>query len=140
MVPINAFVGKQTKPSEAEVGAALGSAKALWDRLIADLANDSGVATQEWKSSSPKYGWSLRLKRAKRVIVYLSPSRDCFTAGFVLGKKAVQAAREGDLPGKVLKTIEEAPRYAEGTGVRLVVSRARDVAAIAKLARIKLAN
>ena len=59
---------------------------------------------------------------------------------FVLGDRAVQAARQGDLPKPVLKAIDEAPRYAEGTGARLIVKGAKDLPAIRKLALIKLAN
>jgi hypothetical protein len=40
----------------------------------------------------------------------------------------------------VLKLLDEAPHYAEGTGLRLVVKAAKDLAAIQKLALIKLAN
>jgi uncharacterized protein DUF3788 len=139
-VRVNAFIGQPAKPSEVELAAVLGPAKALWDTLIANLANVAGVSTQEWKSISAKYGWSLSLKRGQRVIVYLSPSNDCFTAGFVLGKRAVQAAHASKLPAKVVQAIDQAPRYAEGTGVRLVVSGARDLAVVQKLARIKLEN
>jgi hypothetical protein len=36
--------------------------------------------------------------------------------------------------------LDEAPHYAEGTGVRLIVKAQKDLAAIKKLALIKLAN
>ena len=140
MQAVNPFVGKPGKPTPAELAAALGSAKTAWDRLIADLANDEGVTIQEWKASPVKHGWSLRLKRGERVVVYLSPSRACFMVGIVLGKRAVQAAHGVKLPAKVVQAIDQAPRYPEGTGVRLVVSREREVPAVKKLARIKLEN
>jgi len=63
MATANAFINRREEPTAAELAAALGGAKALWDKLVADLADDYGVVTQEWKSTSPKYGWSLRLKR-----------------------------------------------------------------------------
>jgi hypothetical protein len=40
----------------------------------------------------------------------------------------------------VLKLLDEAPRYAEGTGLRLMVKGPKDLAAIRKLALVKLAN
>ena len=44
------------------------------------------------------------------------------------------------LKQSVTKAIDDAPRYPEGTGVRLVVKRMADLASIQKLAAIKLAN
>jgi hypothetical protein len=139
MLP-NAFINKPEKPANDELTAALGPAKALWDQLIADLATECNAGIQEWKSYSPKYGWTLRLKHKKRTIVYLTPHLGCFGILFILGERAVQAARQSKLPRKVLAIIEEAPRYPEGTGVRLEVKSSRDVAAVKKLAAIKAEN
>jgi hypothetical protein len=135
----NAFIGKPAQPTGEEVSAALGSTAAVWRQLVDWLA-EQGVADQEWKSSSPKYGWSLRLKLKKRTIVYLSPCAGCFRAAFVLGDRAVTAARQGDLSKPTLKLLDEAPRYAEGTGVRLMVKASEDLADVRKLALVKLAN
>jgi hypothetical protein len=135
----NAFVGRTTLPTSKEVAMGLGASAGLWKQLVDWLA-EQGVAEQEWKSVSAKYGWALRLKLKKRTIVYLGPCDGCFRVAFVLGDKAVAAARTSELSKSTLKLIEEAPRYAEGTGVRLVVKTPRDLAAIRKLALIKLAN
>src|ERR1035438_3395425 len=90
----NAFIGKPGMPTDDDLAAELGrSAKALWDRLLAGLAERHNIVTREWNSYSPKAGWSLRLKRDKRTILYLSPCRGCFRASFALGGKAVEAAR-----------------------------------------------
>ncbi|MGO8710202.1 MAG: DUF3788 domain-containing protein [Terracidiphilus sp.] len=117
----------------------MGSTAEEWKQLVDWLAKE-GVADQEWKSSSAKYGWSLRLKVKKRNILYLSPCDGCFRVAFALGDRAVAAARQSDLPKAVLKLLDEAPRYAEGTGLRLMVKSSEDLAAIRKLALIKLAN
>jgi hypothetical protein len=50
------------------------------------------------------------------------------------------AARQANLSKSTLKLLGEAPRYPEGTGLRLLVKSAKDLAAIRKLALIKLAN
>jgi hypothetical protein len=105
-----------------------------------DWLAEQGVVEQEWKSSSPKYGWSLLLKLKKRTIVYLSPCAGCFRASFVLGDRAVAAARQSDLAKSTLKLLDKAPHYAEGTGLRLMVKDPKDLTAIRKLALIKLAN
>lgn len=135
----NAFIGKATPPTEQEVSAALGSTAEVWKQLLDWLA-EQGVADQEWKSSSPKYGWSLRLKVKKRTIVYLGPCNGCFRVAFVLGDRAVAAARKSDLSKNALKLLDEAPRYAEGTGVRLMARASEDLADVRQLAIIKLAN
>ncbi|HKN36788.1 MAG TPA: DUF3788 domain-containing protein [Terriglobales bacterium] len=139
MLP-NAFVGKPEKPTDPELAAELGAAKALWDQLLADLAKESNLDVREWNSYSIKTGWSLRLQRKKRNIVYLSPYRGGFRASFALGDKAVKAAQQSKFPTQVLKSISQAKRYAEGTAVRIEVHEAKDLALVKKLVALKLEN
>ena len=136
----NALVGKAEKPTAEEISAALGLSASVWKQLVEWLAEEHGVAVQEWKSVSLKYGWSLRLKLKKRTIVHLSPYKGCFRVVFILGDRAMRVARQSDLPTGVAQAPEEAPRYTEGTGLRLIVKDAKDLAAIRKLVVIKLEN
>ena len=139
METVNAFIGRTVVPTAKEVDAVLGATAELWDQLVEWLA-EQGAATQEWNSYSPKVGWALRLKVKKRNIIYLGPCDGCFRVALILGDKAVAAARQGDLSKSTLKLLDEAPRYPEGTGLRLMVKAAKDLVAIKKLALIKLAN
>jgi len=132
----NAFIGRTKPPTDDELSAELGAVRALWDELLAELA----LPIQEWHSYSPKAGWSLKLKLGKRTILYLAPCHGTFRVAFVLGAKAVQAARESKLSKAVIKVIDEAPRYAEGTGIRFEVTARKDLAAIKTLTEVKLAN
>ena len=132
----NAFIGRTKPPTDEELSTELGAARALWDELLTELA----LSIQEWNSYSPKAGWSLKLKLKKRTIVYLAPCHGSFRVAFVLGDKAMAAARQLKLPKAVLKIIDEAPRYPEGTGVRLEIAARKDLAAVKKLAEVKLAN
>jgi len=132
----NAFIGRTKPPTDDELSAELGAARVLWDELLAELA----LPIQEWNSYSPKAGWSLKLKLGKRTIVYLAPCRGRFRVAFVLGAKAVEAARQSNLPKAVMKIIDEAPRYAEGTGVRLEITARKDLTAVRRLAEVKLSN
>jgi hypothetical protein len=132
----NAFIGRTKPPTDDELSAELGAARALWDELLTVLA----LPTQEWHSYSPKAGWSLKLILKKRTIVYLAPCHESFRVAFVLGDKAVAAARQVKLSKAAMKILDEAPRYAEGTGVRLEVTARKDLAAVIKLAEVKLAN
>ncbi len=136
----NAFINKPEPPSDTELAAALGSAKCVWDQLLADLDKELGAGVLEWKCHSPKWGWSLRVKRKSRTIVWLGPAAGCFNVAFILGDKAVQAARQGKLPQRILKLLDQAPKYPEGTGLRLVAKTLRDLPALEKLAAIKVAN
>ena len=140
MLP-NAFIGKPEQPTDDELTAELGRpARALWDQLLADLAREQQVDFREWKSYSRKAGWALCLRRGKRAIVYLSPSRGGFMASFALGGKAIEAARKSGLPVRVITIIDEARHYAEGTAVRIDVKGAGDIGVVEKLASAKIEN
>jgi hypothetical protein len=134
----NAFVDKCEQPADDEVAAELGRSKSVWDRLLQELAQEYQLVDREWHSYSRKAGWALRLKRGDRSIVYLGPGHGCFRVSFVLGDKAVEAARAARLPQSVLDIIAVAKRYPEGTAVRLTLSAARDLPAVKKLVEAKL--
>ena len=136
----NAFIGKTSKPTDAELGKALGAAKPVWDGLIADLAAEHDVPIQEWNCYSPKAGWSLRLKRGKRTIVWMAPCATSFQVVFILGNKAVAAARRGGLSQRVLRMIDSAKKYPEGTAIRFQIKGTREIPTLKKLTEIKLQN
>jgi len=135
----NAFAGQSEPPSQAELALALGKSQSLWQELVSTLKQEFQL-TEEWGSSSVKAGWSLRLQSKKRNIVYLAPGKGSFQASFALGDKAIAAARQRNLPARVLKIIAEAKHYAEGTAVRIEVQTPGDVAAVKILAKIKMEN
>jgi hypothetical protein len=134
----NVFIGTSHAPTPRELTAALGASKKLWDNLLAELTVACEIDSQEWNSCSPKAGWSLRLKHKGRIIVYLSPGQAEFLASFALGDKAIAAAKQSRLPALVMKLIDNAKRYAEGTAVRIEVRTAQDVATVKALAIAKV--
>ena len=140
MASPNAFIGRTKAPTNAELSTALGAAKPLWDLVVVDMARELGLADHEWKSYGARHGWAFRLKRGKRNIVHMAPHDGCFTVLFILGDRAVDAARASRLGRAATKLIAEAPRYPEGTGIRFEVRRATDVRLVRRLARIKLEN
>jgi len=137
---LNAFAGHAKRPTGKELASALGRADGLWQELVTALKHDLKLDGEEWSTYSVKAGWSLRLQLKKRNIVYLGPRDGCFLASFVLGDKAVAAARKSELPPRVLKIIDEAKRYAEGTAVCIEVREAKDVNGVKMLAKIKVEN
>ncbi|HMG85317.1 MAG TPA: DUF3788 family protein [Terracidiphilus sp.] len=137
---INAFKGRENRPSDAEIADALGPTVNLWNEFIKWMADEEGVTEQEWKGIVvKKYGWSLRLKQKSRNIAYLGPGRGCFMVSFVVSDKALQATKEAHLPKAVAELVAIAPHYPEGNGLRLIVQGAADMPAIRKIAAIKLA-
>jgi hypothetical protein len=133
----NAFIGWTAEPTDADLASVLGPAKALWDRIVENTTADLSLTAAEWKSYSVKHGWSLRLKKGKRNILYLVPFQGSVEVMFILGDKAVAAARAGKLSQKAAKLIDDAPRYPEGTGIRIEIRSARDLSFVFTLAKIK---
>jgi hypothetical protein len=139
-VKLNAFIGKKEQPSDAELTTALGPAKEAWQQLLSELAHESGITTTEWKSYSIKWGWSLRVKRGKRTIIWLSPFDDCFEVTFIFGAKAMTVLGQSKLPKRILTLLSEAKRYPEGTALRLQVRKPQQISVLKKLVAIKVAN
>jgi hypothetical protein len=133
----NAFAGQAKVPTEKALATMLRDSLDLWRRLVDDLKRNWQL-DQEWHSSSLKLGWSLRLQKKKRNIVYLSPRTGFFIAAFALGDRAVAAARDSDLPARVRKLIAGAKRYAEGTAVRVEVKNSDDLDVVKTLTKIKI--
>jgi hypothetical protein len=134
---LSAFTDKSKPPSPAELRAALGKAHTVWEAFLAAAAEQVSPLKHEWGFTSASTGWGLRLKCKDRVIVYVTPGEGSFRVSFALGEKAVAAAHASKLPAALLKVIDAAPRYAEGRGVRIETRQLRQVAGLAKLARIK---
>ena len=131
---------KAKTPSDSDLTAVLGRSKARWDELVDHVRDTYEPMTSEWGFVGAKYGWSLRLKRKKRTILYLIPQQRHFLCAFVFGGKATEVARASALPAATMAMINEAPVYGEGRGFRLKVTTKQDVTTMKKLAAIKMAN
>jgi hypothetical protein len=136
----NAFIGKSTQPTERELAAELGPSKTLWKHLLNDLASEFDLTDLVWHTYSTKAGWSLRVRRRERNIVYLAPSKDSFMACLALGDKALQSVRRNKLPKRIMKLIDEAKRYPEGTAIRIEVTSPKDLDIVKKFINAKLEN
>jgi hypothetical protein len=131
---------KTRVPDDRQLAEVLGESKRFWDAITDHLTKEYEPVTEEWKYSGKKWGWSLRLINRKRTILYLTPGDGFYYTGFVLGGKAVEVAQQSDLPNDVLDAINNSPKYAEGTGVRLEVRTKEVLEAVKMLARIKMDN
>lgn len=137
---LSAFDAKSRRPSDADLAATLGSAYASWTELLAAVALRIDAVRSVWHYTSARFGWSLRLVRKGRVLVYLTPQERQFLVSFALGERAAAAAHAAKLPATIFRVVDAAPRYAEGRGVRFTVKGRRPVPALAKLTEIKCAH
>lgn len=134
---LSAFADRNHQPSEEELRLTLAKAYAAWVNLIELVTARVTPHSLVWGFTSASTGWGLRLKHGERIIVYMTPGQGQFLVSLALGEKAVAAAHAAKLPTSVLQTIDAAPRYAEGRGVRFEVRHTREVAPLAVLAQIK---
>lgn len=139
-VSLSAFGDKASPPHAAELQRVLGQAAPAWAKLAQHVDRTYGPAVEQWNFAGAKFGWSLRLRTADRVILYLIPQAGQFLVGIVLGAKAVDAARSAGLPDPVRAAIAAAPRYAEGTGLRLPIAGERDLPPVEILTALKMAR
>jgi hypothetical protein len=134
---LSAFDDKTRSPTIDDLRLVLGRAYAPWVKLLALVAERIDPVAEVWKFTSASTGWGLRVLQKERVILYMTPQSNQFLVSLALGEKAVAAVRAAKLSAGVLKAIEDAPRYAEGRGVRIAVRRRAQLATIARLAQIK---
>lgn len=136
---LSAFDDQSHRPGSAELAAVLGKAAPLWAKLTSAAAEEAGELTEEWKFAGRNYGWSMRLKRKDRIIVYMTPCAGHVLVGIVLGGKAIDAGRAEGLSKSVAAVVDGAMKAPEGYGIRLPVKAARDVAVVRALVRMKVA-
>lgn len=137
---LSAFADPSVPPTAEALAAALGPSRPLWERLLAFTRDLLSPGAEVWHFAGRKFGWSLRVKQGDRVILYLTPQDGVVLAGLVLGEKAARAAEEAELPAAALSALQDAPRYAEGRGLRIAVSSAVDAAAVEALLPFKAAR
>jgi hypothetical protein len=124
---LSAFEDKAKKPGATDLERVLGPSAALWKQLVDDIGRSHPPIAEVWNFAGAKFGWSLRLKRKDRVVLYMTPQSGYFLVGIVLGEKAANAAHGGGLPAAVVGLIDSVPRYAEGRGIRLPVVSSEDL-------------
>jgi hypothetical protein len=140
---LSAFDDRAAPPAPAELRARLGKSARLWEALVDGVSAAHPPVHEEWSFPGAKFGWSLRLKRKERVVLYLIPGEKGFLAGVVLGEKAVGALLRpapggAPLPAPIRALLEAAPRYAEGRGLRVPVARKGDADTVLRLVAAKM--
>ena len=137
---LSAFDDESHPPEPGELEAVLRRSAEPWGQMVAHVEATYPPITQVWTFAGAKYGWSMRLKRRDRVVLYMTPQPGSFLLGVVLGERAAKAAHDSGLPTPVLALIDDAPRYGEGRGIRCTVSTGEDLAVARALAALKMAK
>jgi Protein of unknown function (DUF3788) len=137
---LSAFDDESHRPEAAEVAAVLDESTALLEGLIASVSASYGLIDQVWNYAGAKIGWSMRLKRGDRIVLYVTPQDGRFLVGVVLGERAANAAQTSGAPESLLTLIEAAPRHREGRGVRMTVKTGDDLSVALMLVALKMAK
>lgn len=127
-------------PDPAALAATLGPTAPLWERIARGVAERHAPIDEAWHFGGRSYGWSMRLRRKDRTVLYLIPQSGHFLVGVVFGEKALRGARAAGVPAPVMEMFDAARPYAEGRGIRLPVRSAVDAEVVLALAAIKLAH
>jgi hypothetical protein len=135
---LSVFTEKNKIPLEEDLIAALGTNFRLWKDVKEFVIQNYPQTIEHWNFSGEKYGWGLRLRDKKRVIVYMIPCDGYFKIGLVYGEKATNDSKKSSLSATILSIIESAPVYAEGRGFRIDLKDNSYLADLRKLILIKL--
>lgn len=106
---LSVFGDKSNPPTEDDLRRALGPAASAWDELVARIHHDHAPAAERWNFAGARFGWSLRLCRGDRVVLYLIPQAGRFLVGIVLGAKAVAAAGARACPRPCSRPLPRRP-------------------------------
>ena len=136
---LSCFPDPAHPPDPAALARALGDSATLWARIEVAVDEAHGPVEHVWKHAGKAFGWSLRLVRQGRVLLYLTPRQGHFLGSVVLGGKAAAAALEDpSLPQEVRDALAAARVYAEGRGLRLELGPEADPAPLLRLLAHKL--
>lgn len=131
---------RSTKPTDAALAEALGKNKKHWDAIDEHVARASEGLEREWKFYGAKHGWTYKVTRKKKAVLYLVPHGKSFTASMALREKAVEAVRRSNLPPELVAEIDSAKTYPEGKPARIEVTSQKKVDIVKRLIAIKLGN
>jgi hypothetical protein len=140
MEDISIFVDKAEKPTDKDLADKLGSTFHLWIQIRNFVLERYPSGISEWNYPGRKYGWSFRIKDKKRAIIYFLPRDMNFKVAFVFGQKAYDIIMDSDVNSEMKSELMQATKYAEGRGIRIIVTDEMLLPDIMKLIDIKLAN
>lgn len=123
-------------PAREVIRRIIGPAATLWDSLVTGVEAMGARGTFTWEG--PKYGWSLKYKRAGRPFVTLLPKDGGFTALVILGRAQVEEVPALPLSTQVRADFHAARQYPDGRWLFIPVETVQDVADVVTMLETKL--
>ena len=133
-------MNKATQPANQNLIEKLGSTYSIWSDLNLYLNETLKDPSEEWNFPRKKYGWSFRMKRKKRNIIYFLPCAGFFKVAFVFGLKASGKVMLSNVSESIKTELKNAKVYAEGKGIRIDVKNNQILDDIKTLVQIKVVN
>ena len=135
-----AFDDPKRRPTSSDIESELGRSWSAWHTLTSWLSEHFSPLTDEWRFTGEQWGWSWRIKRKKRTIIYLLPCRKYFRVTLILGDKAVKKALQSPLPDSLVKEISLAKKYPEGRVLRFEIRSKKDLPSLLHLVNAKMST
>lgn len=133
-----AFMDKSIQPDNDRLTQVLGESWKFWEAIKDQIKDEHGDVIEEWKFYGANYGWTLKILLKKRNLFFFTALNGYFRLGFVFGDRAVAAAEQSDLPGKMINELKNARKYAEGRGLRIEVKNQEALENVKRLIDIKI--
>jgi len=140
MEEISIFTDKSTVPTEKDLVEKLESTYQFWIELVDYVLEKYPAGMVGWNYPGKKYGWSFRIKDKKRAIIYFLPREKYFKVAFVFGQKATDMVLNSNISSELKTNLEQATKYAEGRGIRIVIENDTLIPDIKRLIEVKLDN
>ena len=132
------FTDRAQEPTPDAIEQALDSRHLLWTELLGTLLGVTDGLAANWAFYKKATGWLLRIQRKKFTVCTVLPTPDALVVIFLLPERAVEAAREAELPEEVVLAMDDASVSKFGHAFNLYITIETQLDAVATLARIKL--
>lgn len=133
---IGAFTDKLHQPATAEIVAAIGSKRPLWENLTSFIA-DSYRLKSDFAFYGKNYGWALRFRKAGKALLSLYPGQNSFTAQIIVSQAQAEKALSSGIGKKASKVIEDAHSYPEGRWLFIKIESEQDLNDVKQLLIVK---
>jgi hypothetical protein len=130
------FIDRKRRPSVAEIYAALGPSRKVWDELNRYMVENYQVKG-ELLFGGLNYGWALRYRKSGKTLLVLFPGQREFIANVVVGRSLLEKAEALTLGENARHVLGSAKRYYEGCWLYIKVSSERDAFDVQQLISLK---
>jgi hypothetical protein len=124
---IGLFTDKAQRPTDAQVHEAIGPRLPLWQTLLQFIRDQYSVQEDFRFMYGEKYGWALRFRIKKRLLIALYPAQGGFTAQVILKPDAIKKAQRMKPSRNVQQAIDRAHPYPEGRWLFIPIEAKKDL-------------